>query len=167
MLASVAEFARRVANRWFTLLPGFGGGIEWALSKAFNLPPLPVKVWLAVFAMGLLIAMFLAFDDVRKQRETALSTIASLGDTNRLDDLRRRRDQDDREQERLRDRIEEQKRNEMQRRVNVLRSLRNEYCLSHDGLSPGILAGTEPLPKTWVDAKLAQLGETWRQEVYR
>src|SRR5262249_3910880 len=37
-------------------------------------------------------------------------------------------------------------------------TLRQEYILSHDGLSPGILSGTEPLPSDWEARRRTELG---------
>jgi len=56
---------------------------------------------------------------------------------------------------------------ERQRRAALLRQLRQKYVLSHDNLSPGMIAGLDPLPKDWVEDELAALGETWRQDEYR
>jgi hypothetical protein len=56
---------------------------------------------------------------------------------------------------------------EAQRRRNILNALWREYLASHDGISPQMLAGTAPLPKAWVEARLEQLGEQWRLEEYR
>lgn len=50
---------------------------------------------------------------------------------------------------------------EATRRKNVLTSLRNEYILSHDNLSPALIAGTEQPPADWVNSRLKQLGEKW------
>src|SRR5260370_30890973 len=138
MWASFLEFSRRVIGRWFALVPGLAAGVEWSLAKATNWPSLPSNLWLGLFALGLALAMFLAFHDVRAERQEALRTIAALGNAQRLDDLHRRQDREDREQERLKDRIEDQKRNESQRRINVLRAIRQKYLLSHDGLSAGM-----------------------------
>jgi hypothetical protein len=55
---------------------------------------------------------------------------------------------------------------ERSRQQAVLRGLHNEYVLSHDGISPGLLAGSEPLPREWVEARLAQMGERWRRDHY-
>jgi hypothetical protein len=35
------------------------------------------------------------------------------------------------------------------RRIPLLAKLRQEYVLSHDGLSPGLITGTEPVPADW------------------
>lgn len=50
---------------------------------------------------------------------------------------------------------------EVQRRGEVLRRLRQEYILSHDDLSPGMIAGTGPLPQDWLERRLREMGETW------
>ena len=50
---------------------------------------------------------------------------------------------------------------ETTRRKNILTTLRNEYILSHDNVSPGLIAGTEQLPADWVNLRLRQLGEKW------
>jgi hypothetical protein len=55
---------------------------------------------------------------------------------------------------------------EAARRRAILTKLRQKYMLSHDGLSPGLIAGLEPIPKAWVEGELAALGETWRQDKY-
>ncbi len=44
----------------------------------------------------------------------------------------------------------------------TLEALRGEYILSHDGISPGIAAGTEPLPSDWVNQRLEQMGQSFR-----
>ena len=55
---------------------------------------------------------------------------------------------------------------EQQRRRLILSQLRQLYILSHDGLSAEILSGVAPLPKDWVEQKLKERGETWRQDQY-
>jgi hypothetical protein len=55
---------------------------------------------------------------------------------------------------------------EAQRRARILALLRQKYLLGHDGLSPEMMAGLDPLPKDWVDSELATLGQTWRQNWY-
>jgi hypothetical protein len=55
---------------------------------------------------------------------------------------------------------------EQQRRRLILAQLRQLYILSHDGLSAEILSGVAPLPKDWVEQKLKERGETWRQDQY-
>lgn len=55
---------------------------------------------------------------------------------------------------------------EIHRRSILLAKLRQKYILSHDGLTSGMLAGLDPLPKDWVEAHLKAMGETWRQERY-
>lgn len=55
---------------------------------------------------------------------------------------------------------------EKQRRSVLLGKFRRLWILSNDGISPGMLAGTEPLPKEWVERQLEAMGETWRQDAY-
>lgn len=55
---------------------------------------------------------------------------------------------------------------EHQRRRLILSQLRQLYILSHDGLSSEILSGVAPLPRDWVEQKLKERGETWRQDQY-
>jgi len=50
---------------------------------------------------------------------------------------------------------------EVERRRIVLRSLRNEYILSHDGISPELAAGTAWPPLDWINDRLSKLGESW------
>src|SRR5579859_7658505 len=51
---------------------------------------------------------------------------------------------------------------EIKRRQIILSRLRNEYIISHDGLSPALLAGTEKPTTDWINKRLRELGETWR-----
>jgi hypothetical protein len=55
---------------------------------------------------------------------------------------------------------------ERERRRRLLGKLRQEWVLSNDGISPAMLAGTEPLPTEWVERRLQELGEGWKQDVY-
>jgi hypothetical protein len=50
---------------------------------------------------------------------------------------------------------------EIARRQGLLTALRNEYILSHDGISPALMAGTEQPPSDWVNKRLRELGENW------
>ena len=47
------------------------------------------------------------------------------------------------------------------RRRSLLRTLSQEYILSHDHLTPGLLAGTEWPPLDWMNRRLRDLGEVW------
>jgi len=47
------------------------------------------------------------------------------------------------------------------RRKNVLALLQNEYILSHNTITPALLAGTEQPPAQWINSRLKQLGEQW------
>jgi hypothetical protein len=51
---------------------------------------------------------------------------------------------------------------EIKRRARIVDALRAEYIASHDGLSAGLLAGTELPPSEWLNSRLGQLGETWK-----
>ena len=51
-------------------------------------------------------------------------------------------------------------------RTAILAKLRQLYILSHDNISPGIMAGIEPLPTKWVNEQLEKMGEAWRQDTY-
>ena len=50
---------------------------------------------------------------------------------------------------------------EKRRREKILVMLRQEYILSHDRISPRMMAGTELLPSDWVQKRLKELGEDW------
>ncbi len=50
---------------------------------------------------------------------------------------------------------------ELERRRNIEKLLRGEYILSHDNISPGLLAGTEFPPTEWMNRRLQELGEKW------
>jgi len=56
---------------------------------------------------------------------------------------------------------------EQQRRSALLKNLKAEYILSHPNVSERIMLGTEPLPKEWVERRLEEMGETWRQDMYK
>ena len=55
---------------------------------------------------------------------------------------------------------------EQARRSRLLIKLRNLYVLSHDGISPEMMAGLAPLPTEWTEQQLGKMGETWRQTFY-
>ena len=50
---------------------------------------------------------------------------------------------------------------ELKRRRDILERLSREYILSHDGISPGVIAGTEQPPDTWINQRLKELREGW------
>lgn len=52
-----------------------------------------------------------------------------------------------------------------QRRANLRTRLRSEYILSHDGISPALMAGNADPPEEWCRAKLGEWGVDER-EVY-
>ncbi len=58
------------------------------------------------------------------------------------------------------------KKAEQERRRLILSQLRQLYILSHDGISAEMMSGVAPLPKDWVEQKLKERGETWRQDQY-
>jgi hypothetical protein len=51
---------------------------------------------------------------------------------------------------------------ERARRTALLAKLRQEYILSHDGITPQMAAGSEPPPGDWTNERLRQCGESWR-----
>lgn len=55
----------------------------------------------------------------------------------------------------------EAKISETGRRQQILSALRQQYILSHDNISAGLLAGTEQPPPEWMNERLHQLGEKW------
>jgi hypothetical protein len=50
---------------------------------------------------------------------------------------------------------------EIARRQSIVKALRNEYILSHNSISSGLLGGTEFPPDDWMNKRLARLGEKW------
>jgi hypothetical protein len=50
---------------------------------------------------------------------------------------------------------------EIIRRQKILATLRNEYVLSHDNVSPAIMSGIQSPPADWVNQRLKALGEKW------
>ena len=48
-----------------------------------------------------------------------------------------------------------------ERRI-LLSKLTSEYIASHDGISPGLFAGTELPPRDWLNKRLSELGMNWR-----
>lgn len=57
-------------------------------------------------------------------------------------------------------------RQERSRRSEIIRRLHLEWLADHDGISPAMMAGTEPLAGDWVAKRLDELGEVWRQDRY-
>ncbi len=59
------------------------------------------------------------------------------------------------------------KRQKMLRRQDaLLRSLRHEYEQTTSPLPPNWEFGTVPIPKEWVERRLAEMGETFSRDVY-
>lgn len=54
------------------------------------------------------------------------------------------------------------KQDEVTRRTALLEHLRQEYILSHDNISPALMAGTEQPPSEWINKRLNEMGEKWR-----
>jgi hypothetical protein len=77
VLASLREYFGKVFGRWIAYLPGFIGGVEWALAHVIQIPQFPPWFWLSLFGAGLVIAQYLAFEDVRKQRDNAINRLAA------------------------------------------------------------------------------------------
>jgi hypothetical protein len=77
VLASLREYVAKVFRRWLAYVPGFVGGAEWALAHLFQIPQLPPQFWLGLFGAGLLISQYLAFDDVRKERDHAVNQLTT------------------------------------------------------------------------------------------
>jgi hypothetical protein len=50
---------------------------------------------------------------------------------------------------------------ELERRQDIQKVLRGEYILSHENVSPGLIAGTEYPPAEWMNKRLRELGERW------
>lgn len=87
-----------------------------------------------------------------------------------LADLRERRAVEEKERARLEAEAAHRKREAERleysnRAVTAVDRLRQEYILSHDGLSPGMVAGTEPLPEEWTNARLKAMGMHWSYKV--
>ena len=47
-------------------------------------------------------------------------------------------------------------------RSDILRRITQLYVFEHDGISPGILAGSELPPESFINDQLAKMGEPWR-----
>src|SRR5438445_10959237 len=77
VLESVREYVAKVFGRWLAYVPGFVGGAEWALAHLFQIPQLPPQFWLGLFGAGLLISQYLAFGDVRKERDHAVNQLTA------------------------------------------------------------------------------------------
>lgn len=155
MFKSMRLYLAAVANAWWVLVAGIATGLASIVSDLRSGWVLPTRAWVALFVAAILIAQFLAYHQLRVHdeinQESGRAREAVL--VREISELRaamsaRRQD------------------GEAQRRQTLLRSLRQEYVLSHDGLSPQLLAGTAPIPKDWVEARLSQLGEAWRQDLY-
>jgi hypothetical protein len=55
---------------------------------------------------------------------------------------------------------------ERQRQDDLLRRLHRAYLDANPNASEAIRTGKAPLPKWWVEARLQELGETWRRNSY-
>jgi hypothetical protein len=51
---------------------------------------------------------------------------------------------------------------ESNRKAHILSLLRNEFILSHDNISAGLMAGTESPPAEWLNKRLGELNEHWK-----
>jgi hypothetical protein len=51
---------------------------------------------------------------------------------------------------------------EYDRRLALLKQIRREYCEAFPSDVPFIEAGVEPVPTSWVNARLRELGESWQ-----
>lgn len=77
VLASLREFCIRIARHVYTLLVGLIGGILGLVSTVYSAarpkaaPPVSLWLWLPLLAGGLLVTIFLAFHDVRTERDKA------------------------------------------------------------------------------------------------
>jgi len=60
----------------------------------------------------------------------------------------------------------QQSHQDQQHHNTLLRKLKTEYIMSHPNVSKNIIIGTEPLPKEWVERRLEEMGEAWRQDIY-
>ncbi len=50
---------------------------------------------------------------------------------------------------------------EMSHQIQLLAKLRHKYVLSHDNLSPALIAGLESPPDDWINTELRKSGATW------
>ena len=58
--------------------------------------------------------------------------------------------------------FQQQNEQERGRRETIYARLREEYMLSHDVLSPALIADLEAIPPEWINKRLEKLGEKWR-----
>jgi len=80
-----------------------------------------------------------------------------------LAELRERTEREQREAEKTKiqaakDRAEKARLEKSAKVGGLIDRLRGKYLMSHDGLSAGMLAGTEPIPDEWMNAELHRLG---------
>lgn len=52
---------------------------------------------------------------------------------------------------------------EAERKERLLESLRDEYVASHSSIDPSIVTGKKMPPDDWMNMRLSQMGEKWRQ----
>ncbi len=79
VLKSIREFGRKIIRHWYSVTVGVVGGILGIVNAVFaataeprTVPlSIPLWLWLPLLAAGLLVAMFWAFHDVRKERDSA------------------------------------------------------------------------------------------------
>jgi hypothetical protein len=82
IVTSVREFGPRVIQRWWALIVVFVGGVLGLISLTVLPSPhyqalVPVWLWLTIVFAGLLLSAFLAFHDVRKERDDVRGEMAT------------------------------------------------------------------------------------------
>src|ERR1700737_1827764 len=65
----VTEYLKLVFRRWWFGATGILAGVLWLASLIVSIPAIPRWVWVVAFAGLLFLAQFLAFSDVRNQRD--------------------------------------------------------------------------------------------------
>jgi hypothetical protein len=82
VLRSLREFALKVGQHWYAVVIGvIGGGLGVAASVAAAVKPkappvvVPLWIWVPILAVGVLVAVFRAFHDMRMERDSALAEV--------------------------------------------------------------------------------------------
>jgi hypothetical protein len=58
-------------------------------------------------------------------------------------------------------------RRHLARQNRIVHRCHAEYVATHSDAPPGVVAGTDPIPKEWMEQRLTELGEPWRYTEYR
>lgn len=75
---SLKEYVPAILKHWWTIVPGVFLGLLALIGLFTAIPQLPGWVWLSIFGLGLIVAGFLAFNDLRKRLVAATEQLGRV-----------------------------------------------------------------------------------------